>query len=53
VKDGIELGEVVVKLFGDSARRSAMGEAAAAAVARERGAVERTMTIVESVAGIA
>ena len=53
VKDGIELGETVVKLFGDSARCRAMGEAAAAAVARERGAVERTMTIVESVAGIA
>jgi 3-deoxy-D-manno-octulosonic-acid transferase len=52
LKDGLELGETVAKLFADSARCAAMGKAAAAAVARERGAVERTMTIVERVAGI-
>lgn len=49
VKDGADLGEAVVKLFNDAPRRAAMGAAGIAAVARERGAVDRVMQVVESV----
>ena len=47
--DGADLGEAVVKLFNDPQRRAAMGAAGIAAVARERGAVDRVMQVVESV----
>ncbi len=49
VADGADLGEAVVKLFNDPQRRAAMGAAGIAAVARERGAVDRVMQVVESV----
>lgn len=49
VADGADLGEAVVKLFNDPPRRAAMGAAGIAAVARERGAVDRVMQVVESV----
>ncbi|HVF36081.1 MAG TPA: lipid IV(A) 3-deoxy-D-manno-octulosonic acid transferase [Candidatus Saccharimonadia bacterium] len=44
-----ELGDAVLRLFAEPARRAAMGTAALAAVERERGAVLRVLGIVERV----
>ncbi len=49
VQGGDELGPVVVRLLSHDAERRQMGEAARAVMQRERGAVERTMAIVEDV----
>jgi len=49
VADAAELGDTVVRLFADPAKREAMGPAALAAVERERGAVLRVLEIVERV----
>lgn len=49
VKDGADLGDTVVRLFGSRERRDAMGAAGFAAVQRERGAVDRVMQVVEAV----
>ena len=47
--DGDALGATVVRLLSRDVERRSMGEAAHAVMARERGAVERTMAIVEEV----
>ena len=44
-----ELGAVVIRLLANDAERVAMGEAAQAVLERERGAVQRTLRIVEQV----
>lgn len=51
INDGEELGPIVVRLLSRDADRRGMGEAAHAVMARERGAVERTMVIVERLMG--
>ncbi|HEY6941905.1 lipid IV(A) 3-deoxy-D-manno-octulosonic acid transferase [Dokdonella sp.] len=49
IADGDELGPAVVRLLARDVERRSMGEAAHAVMARERGAVDRTMAIVETV----
>ena len=49
IADADELGPTVVRLLSRDVERRSMGEAAHAAMERERGAVERTMAIVEHV----
>jgi 3-deoxy-D-manno-octulosonic-acid transferase len=49
IGDGDALGPTVVRLLSRDVERRSMGEAAHAVMERERGAVERTMTIVERV----
>ncbi|NCT69135.1 MAG: 3-deoxy-D-manno-octulosonic acid transferase [Rhodanobacteraceae bacterium] len=49
IADGDALGPTVVRLLSRDVERRSMGEAAHAVMERERGAVERTMTIVERV----
>lgn len=51
IADGDELGPIVVRLLSREVDRRSMGEAAHAVMARERGAVERTLAIVERVMG--
>ncbi len=45
------LGEAVCELLGDEARKNAMGEAATGIIAQQRGALERTMTVIQQIAG--
>ncbi|MBA8889639.1 3-deoxy-D-manno-octulosonic-acid transferase [Dokdonella fugitiva] len=47
IADGEELGPAVVRLLARDVERRSMGEAAHAVMERERGAVDRTMAIVE------
>lgn len=49
VKDESELGAALVRLLAQADERLAMGQAAQAVLERERGAVERTLHIVEKV----
>ena len=49
ITDGEELGPIVVRLLSRDVDRRSMGEAAHAVMARERGAVERTLAIVERI----
>jgi len=49
IPDGDELGPAVVRLLSRDIERRTMGEAARRVMERERGAVERTMQIVEKV----
>lgn len=49
IGDGDALGPTVVRLLSREVERRSMGEAAHRVLARERGAVERTMEIVERV----
>ncbi|MEO6688492.1 MAG: lipid IV(A) 3-deoxy-D-manno-octulosonic acid transferase [Dokdonella sp.] len=49
IADGDALGPTVVRLLSREVERRSMGEAAHRVMARERGAVERTMEIVEHV----
>src|SRR5690349_9800680 len=49
IADGEELGPAVVRLLARDVERRSMGEAARAVMERERGAVDRTMAIVEDV----
>jgi 3-deoxy-D-manno-octulosonic-acid transferase len=49
IADGDALGPTVVRLLSREVERRSMGEAAHRVLARERGAVERTMEIVERV----
>jgi 3-deoxy-D-manno-octulosonic-acid transferase len=49
IEDSDELGPAVVRLLSRDVERRSMGEAARAVMERERGAVERTMEIVERV----
>ena len=49
IADGDALGPTVVRLLSRDVERRSMGEAAHAVMERERGAVERTMAIVERV----
>ena len=49
IADGEELGPIVVRLLTRDVERRSMGEAARAVIERERGAVERTMEIIEGV----
>ena len=49
IPDGDALGPAVVRLLSREIERRTMGEAAHRVMERERGAVERTMTIVERV----
>ena len=49
IDDGEELGPSVVRLFSREVERRSMGRAAHAVIERERGAVERTMAVVEQV----
>jgi 3-deoxy-D-manno-octulosonic-acid transferase len=49
IADGDALGPAVVRLLSRDVERRSMGEAAHAVMDRERGAVERTMAIVEHV----
>jgi 3-deoxy-D-manno-octulosonic-acid transferase len=49
IEDGEALGPAVVRLFTREVERRSMGDAAHAVIERERGAVERTMAIVEQV----
>ncbi len=51
VADEIELGAAVIRLFTHEQEREAMGQAAQAVLERERGAVARTVQIVEQVLG--
>jgi 3-deoxy-D-manno-octulosonic-acid transferase len=51
VRDGTELGDAVLRLLAHEQRRLDMGRAALAVVQRERGAVDRVMTLVERVVG--
>ncbi len=51
IADGEALGASVVRLLSRDAERRSMGEAARAVMQRERGAVARTMAIVEDVLG--
>ncbi|MGN6518839.1 MAG: lipid IV(A) 3-deoxy-D-manno-octulosonic acid transferase [Dokdonella sp.] len=49
IGEGDELGPAVVRLLARDVERRSMGEAARAVMERERGAVDRTMAIVERV----
>jgi 3-deoxy-D-manno-octulosonic-acid transferase len=49
IPDGDALGPAVVRLLSRDIERRTMGEAAHRVMERERGAVERTMAIVERV----
>ncbi|MGE3106113.1 MAG: lipid IV(A) 3-deoxy-D-manno-octulosonic acid transferase [Lysobacterales bacterium] len=49
VGDAIELGDQVARLFADPAQRRRIGNAGLAAVERERGAVARTLAIIDQV----
>ena len=49
IEDADELGPAVVRLLSRDVERRSMGEAARAVMERERGAVDRTMAIVEDV----
>ena len=49
IENGDALGPAVVRLFTRDVERRSMGDAAHAVIERERGAVERTMAIVEQV----
>jgi len=49
IPDGDALGPAVVRLLSRDIERRTMGEAARRVMERERGAVERTITIVEKV----
>jgi 3-deoxy-D-manno-octulosonic-acid transferase len=49
IAEGEELGPAVVRLLARDVERRSMGEAARAVMERERGAVDRTMAIVEKV----
>ncbi|HEY0232586.1 MAG TPA: lipid IV(A) 3-deoxy-D-manno-octulosonic acid transferase [Dokdonella sp.] len=49
IADGDALGPAVVRLLSREVERRSMGDAARAVMERERGAVARTMTIVEQV----
>ena len=49
VANAEQLGASVIRLFANDDERLAMGEAAQAVLERERGAVERTLRIVERV----
>ncbi len=49
IAEGDDLGPVVVRLLSNDAERRRMGDAALAVMRRERGAVARTMAIVEDV----
>jgi 3-deoxy-D-manno-octulosonic-acid transferase len=49
IEDGEELGPTIVRLLARDVERRSMGEAARAVMERERGAVDRTMAIVERV----
>jgi 3-deoxy-D-manno-octulosonic-acid transferase len=49
IEEADELGPAVVRLLSRDVERRSMGEAARAVMERERGAVERTMEIVENV----
>jgi 3-deoxy-D-manno-octulosonic-acid transferase len=49
IEDSDELGPAVVRLLSRDVERRSMGEAARAVMERERGAVDRTMEIVERV----
>ena len=49
IGEGDELGPAVVRLLARDVERRSMGEAARAVMERERGAVDRTMAIVEKV----
>ncbi|MEO8460766.1 MAG: glycosyltransferase N-terminal domain-containing protein, partial [Dokdonella sp.] len=49
IAESAALGPAVVRLLANPAEAQALGEAALAVVERERGAVERTMAIVEDV----
>lgn len=51
IDDGSDLGAAVLRLLSRDAERRSMGEAAFTAVERERGAVARTMALVERVMG--
>ena len=51
IAEGDELGPAVVRLFTRDVERRSMGDAARAVIERERGAVARTMAIVERVLG--
>jgi 3-deoxy-D-manno-octulosonic-acid transferase len=51
IPDGDALGPAVVRLLSRDIERRTMGEAARRVMERERGAVERTMAIVERVLG--
>lgn len=51
VEEGDELGPSVLRLFAREVERRSMGQAAHAVIQRERGAVERTMAVVEQVLG--
>ena len=51
IADGDELGAAVVRLLARDVERRSMGEAVHAVMERERGAVDRTMAIVEDVFG--
>jgi 3-deoxy-D-manno-octulosonic-acid transferase len=48
IADGEKLGPTVVRLLSRDVDRRSMGEAARAVMARERGAVERTLAFVEN-----
>ncbi|HET8899155.1 MAG TPA: 3-deoxy-D-manno-octulosonic acid transferase, partial [Rhodanobacteraceae bacterium] len=48
-REASQLGGELVVLFGDAALRERMGAAARAVFERERGAMARTMTVIESV----
>lgn len=45
------LGPAVIELFGDPARCADMGRRAAALIAAERGALERTLAVIRHIAG--
>ena len=45
------LGPAVVELFDDPARCADMGRRAAALIAAERGALERTLAVIRHIAG--
>ena len=49
IDEGDELGAAVLRLLASEAERQRMGDAAFAAIERERGAVARTMALVERV----
>jgi len=51
IPDADALGPAVVRLLSRDIERRTMGEAAHRVMERERGAVERTMAIVEKVLG--
>lgn len=51
VEHGDLLGMAVTELLGDPERMQAMGAAAAQIIARERGALARTMAVIHTIAG--